>query len=163
MRRIVCSVLATLAAVVAAGAAAVAMWNPSALEEPGPMETWAATRAKRWLIGREARSIAAPVASEPSVRVGQMQYAAQCQSCHGIGGRAPTDIGRGMVPPAPDLGAPQVQAYSDAELFWIVKHGIRLTGMPGFGRTLGDDEIWPLVHYIRTLPASPESGAPPRP
>lgn len=154
MRRIVWSVLGTLALLGVAGGVAVATWNPSALEQPGAIETWAATRAKRWLIGREARGIAAPVASESSVNVGQMQYAAQCQACHGIGGRTPTEIGRGMYPPAPDLGAAQVQRYADAELFWIIQHGIRLTGMPGFGRTLSDEEIWPLVHYLRTLPSA---------
>ena len=154
MRTVVWSVLATLTVVGMAGGVALAMWNPSALEAPSAIETWAATRTKQWLIGREARGITAPASSEFSVHVGQMQYAAQCQTCHGIGGRTPTGIGRGMYPPAPDLGAPEVQRYSDAEVFWIVKHGIRLTGMPGFGRTLGDEEIWPLVYYIRTLPAT---------
>lgn len=57
-----------------------------------------------------------------------------------------------MYPPAVDLGGADVQAWSDAEMFWIIKNGIRLTGMPGFGRALSDEEIWPLVHYIRTMP-----------
>ena len=56
-----------------------------------------------------------------------------------------------MYPPAVDLGSAAVQAWSDRELFWIIKHGIRLTGMPGFGRELGDDEIRQLVAYVRTL------------
>jgi mono/diheme cytochrome c family protein len=47
-----------------------------------------------------------------------------------------------------------VQAYSDRELFWIVKNGIRLSGMPAFGKVESDEHIWNLVHYIRTLPAA---------
>lgn len=154
MRTVVWSVLATLLVAAAGAAVAVASWNPSALQAPGSIETWAATRTKQWLISRAARGITPRATSAQGVMVGQMQFSAQCQQCHGIGGRAPSDIGRSMYPPAVDLGSPQVQAYSDAELFWIVKHGIRLTGMPGFGRTLSDDEIWPLVHYIRTLPSA---------
>jgi len=123
----------------------------SALEEPGRFESWVATRAKRWLVGRDARSArpAAPAGAQ-AVTIGEMRYRGLCAPCHGSDGRSPSDIGRGMYPPAVDLGAPAVQSWSDEELFWIIKHGLRLTGMPGFGRTLEDDEIGALVAYVRT-------------
>jgi mono/diheme cytochrome c family protein len=65
-----------------------------------------------------------------------------------------------MYPRAADLGSADVQAYSDAELFWIVKNGIRLSGMPAFGNVESEENIWDLVHFVRTLPvnASPKSG-----
>jgi mono/diheme cytochrome c family protein len=44
-----------------------------------------------------------------------------------------------------------VQRYSDQELFWILKNGIRLSGMPGFGRTESDEHIWTIVLYVRSL------------
>jgi mono/diheme cytochrome c family protein len=56
-----------------------------------------------------------------------------------------------MYPRASDLTSPEVQQYSDRELFWIVKNGIRLSGMPAFGKVESDDHIWNLVHYLRTL------------
>lgn len=59
-----------------------------------------------------------------------------------------------MHPRASDLGSAEVQVWSDAELFWTIQNGIRLTGMPGFGKSLLDDEIWPLVDYIRSVQAS---------
>lgn len=59
-----------------------------------------------------------------------------------------------MYPRASDLGSAGVQQWSDAELFWIIQNGIRLTGMPGFGKSLSDDQIWPLVDYIRSLGGS---------
>ncbi len=45
----------------------------------------------------------------------------------------------------------EVQQYSDRELFWIVKNGIRLSGMPAFGKVEFDEHIWNLAHYVRTL------------
>ena len=44
--------------------------------------------------------------------------------------------------------------YSDRELFWIIKNGIRWSGMPAFGRVESDEHIWNLVHYVRTLRAA---------
>ena len=74
--------------------------------------------------------------------------------CHGQDGLTPTQIGRSLYPPSPSLGAPDVQRYTDPELFWVVKNGIRLSGMPGFGRIYSDQQIWDLVRYMRTLKAS---------
>ena len=56
-----------------------------------------------------------------------------------------------MTPRPPDLSqvAPR---WSDRELFWIVKHGIRLAGMPAFGPTHHDDMLWDIVAFVRTLP-----------
>lgn len=131
----------------------------SALSEPGRLETYAATRAKRWLVARDAGG---PLPPQPandatSAAIGNMQFGGRCASCHGIDGRTPTDVGRWMYPRAPDLGSPAVQQWSDAELFWIIKHGIRLSGMPGFGKTLSDEEIWHLVHYVRRVGAEPKA------
>jgi mono/diheme cytochrome c family protein len=43
------------------------------------------------------------------------------------------------------------QAYNDAELFWIIKNGVRLSGMPAFGKVESDERIWHLVRYVRTM------------
>jgi len=59
-----------------------------------------------------------------------------------------------MYPRAADLTSHEVQRYSDRELFWILKNGIRLSGMPAFGKEETDEHIWNLVHYVRTLRAS---------
>ena len=124
-----------------------------ALDEPGRAETYLATKAKRFLVGRAARYISRlqPANLSQSVMIGGMQFRARCSSCHGLDGRTPSDIGSAMYPRVSDLGSAQVQAWSDAELFWIVQNGIRLTGMPGFGKSLSSEEIWPLVDYIRSL------------
>ena len=71
--------------------------------------------------------------------------------CHGFDGHTLTDNGHWMYPRAANLTSPEVQQYSDAELFWVVKNGIRLSGMPGFGQVETDENLWHLVHYVRSL------------
>jgi mono/diheme cytochrome c family protein len=124
-----------------------------ALDEPGRGETYLASKAKRVLTGRAARHISRsqPADFSQSVVIGEMQFRARCASCHGLDGRTPSDIGSAMYPRASDLGSAEVQRWSDAELFWIIQNGIRLTGMPGFGKGLSDQQIWPLVDYVRSL------------
>jgi mono/diheme cytochrome c family protein len=125
----------------------------SALSDPGPFEAWAAGRVKRWAIGRQARTFPPPVlpTAPNAAAIGEMRFRGLCAPCHGNDGRSPTDIGRSMHPRAVNLGAPGAQSWSDAELFWIIKHGVRLTGMPGFGRVLEEDEIRALVVHVRSL------------
>ena len=127
----------------------------SALPEPGARETSLATSAKRWMIGRAARGsvVAAPAADASSADNGSMLYGMDCDDCHGKDGRHPTENGRWMYPRVPDLGSPGVQSWSDAELFWIIKNGVRFSGMPGFAKMQNDKEIWDLVHYVRSLGA----------
>jgi mono/diheme cytochrome c family protein len=136
--------------------------KPDALQEPGHLETFLATRAKRFLVSRSSRDgiPPAPTNLQASIEEGDKLFGTECAMCHGLDGHQPTDTGRWMYPRASDLTSPEVQQYSDRELFWIVKNGIRLSGMPAFGRVESDEHIWNLVHYVRTLRASvhPESG-----
>lgn len=146
-------VLAVLMVLVAAGIIGAYRFCLSALPEPGRTETWLATRAKRWLVGRSAREVPAPPIrfNAFNATIGGMTFRGQCANCHGLDGRVPTEIGRWMYPRALDLSSPEVQRWSDGELFWIVKNGIRLSGMPGFGKTQSDEQIWQIVSYIRSL------------
>ncbi len=147
--------------VLVAGVGLVTSWialrrfSLSALQEPGAWEIRMATRAKHWLVAREAHGPfpARPPNDATSAAIGNMQFGVRCAPCHGADGTSPTDIGRWMYPRAADLGSPSVRAYSDDQLFWIIKHGIRLTGMPGFGKSMPDEQIWHLVNYVRRIGA----------
>ena len=79
--------------------------------------------------------------------------------CHGADGHTPTDNGRWMYPRASDLTSPEVAQYTDRELFWIIKNGIRLTGMPAFGKVESDENIWDLVNYVKTLRGKAQTGS----
>ena len=128
-------------------------FNLSALPDPGLLETAMAIRAKSFLIARASRSGIPPEPpdSAESRVEGEKRFGTECSMCHGLNGRTLTDSGRWMYPRAADLGSDQVQMYKDRELFWIIKNGIRLSGMPAFGKVETDEHIWELVHYSRSF------------
>lgn len=74
-----------------------------------------------------------------------------CAACHAPPGRSPTALARGLNPPAPDLRV-AAQQRSESELYWVTRNGIRMTGMPAWGVTHSDDELWPLVALILRFP-----------
>jgi mono/diheme cytochrome c family protein len=156
---IVLIALAAGAAMVIVGFAHIKL---DALHEPGHLETLLATRIKRLLVARDSSHgiPPAPTDLQASIKEGDIVYGTDCAACHGLDGHTPTDTGRWMYPRASDLTSLEVQQYSDRELFWIVKNGIRLSGMPAFGRVEADEHIWNLVHYLRTLRrgVGPKSG-----
>lgn len=79
-------------------------------------------------------------------------YTKACQSCHGAPGRKP-DPWMYIYPAASDLSNKAiVEKWTDAELFWIIKNGIKDTGMPALGPTHGDEEMWGVTAFVRQLP-----------
>jgi mono/diheme cytochrome c family protein len=83
-------------------------------------------------------------------------YTELCARCHGIPGKAPSVLGASFYPPAPQFTV-QPSTYTEGELFWIVKHGIRNTGMPAWGRLLTDQDIWRTVAVLRRLNSLPSA------
>jgi mono/diheme cytochrome c family protein len=150
-----------LAAVVIVGLTQIRI---DALQEPGQVETFLATTAKHFLVRRSSREgiPPGPTNLQESIAEGDKLYAVDCSMCHGADGHTSTDSGRWMYPRASDLTSREVQQYSERELFWIVKNGIRLSGMPAFGKVESDEHIWNLVNYLRTLAkdAAPTNGGP---
>lgn len=109
--------------------------------------------AKDIVIPIEAESRKNPLPeNEQTVKEGRELFLRSCAICHGADGHARTTIGRGMYPPAMDLTSPHVQHWKDAELFWIVQNGVRLTGMPSWKATLSPSDIWELADFIHDLP-----------
>lgn len=79
-------------------------------------------------------------------------YEAACADCHGSPERARSPVALGMLPPPPAL-EDVVGSWSDAQLFEIVKHGVRYTGMPAWPAISRDDEVWAMVAFLRRYPA----------
>jgi mono/diheme cytochrome c family protein len=165
MKRRILVVLIVLALAAAVGIVAFTQIKLDALQDPGHLETLLASRAKHVLVNWSSRDgiPSAPNNLKASIEEGDKLYGIECAMCHGSNGRTATDTGRWMYPRASDLTSSEVQQYSDRELFWIVKNGIRLSGMPAFGRVESDEHIWNLVHYVRTLRESthPDGGGAP--
>ena len=81
---------------------------------------------------------------------GAGQYAEMCASCHLAPGIKRNEISRGLYPRAPELR--RGSRATPAEDFWVVKHGIKATGMPAWGVTHGDEILWDVVAFLRKLP-----------
>jgi mono/diheme cytochrome c family protein len=108
-----------------------------------------------WATPRAVRERTNPVQATPEVVEGALaHYADHCATCHANNGSGDTEIGRRLYPRAPDMRAAPTQSLTDGELFSIIEHGIRLTGMPGWGDGTPESEreSWALVHFIRRLP-----------
>jgi cytochrome c553 len=78
-------------------------------------------------------------------------YEQGCAMCHGSPAKERSQVVFGMLPVPPDL-KPRVPTWTDAELFHIVQHGVRFTGMPAWPADHREDEVWPMVAFLRQLP-----------
>jgi mono/diheme cytochrome c family protein len=133
---------------IATGAIAIGATTP-----PSDLEQRIAKLALSRSLARRAPRTANPVKATPETLAKALpHYRAMCLTCHGAGTVDPSAIGEGLNPPAPDLTQPSVQKRTDGELFWLIQNGIRMTGMPAFGPTHKDDELWELVAFLRHLP-----------
>jgi len=160
MRRLLIAGIGVLVLIAVIAAGAASQFTLSALPEPGRTETFLATKTKHYLVHRSSGEGTPPVPADrqASIKEGERLFGTECGACHGVSGHNPTDAGRWMYPRAADLTSRDVQAYSDQEVFWIIKNGIRLSGMPAFGRVEFDEHIWDLVFYVRALPKAAEGG-----
>jgi cytochrome c553 len=84
------------------------------------------------------------------VRHGFEEFHEMCVVCHGAPGVERSALGEGINPKPPDL-AKEAAEWSNRELFWITKHGIKLAGMPAFGVTHTDQDLWGIVAFLRRL------------
>jgi mono/diheme cytochrome c family protein len=126
----------------------------SARDEPTWAETLIARQMRHLAIPASAREQANPTQATPEVlSEARAHFADHCASCHGNDGSGKTEIGRSLYPKAPDMRLASTQDLSDGELFYIIEHGVRLTGMPAWGTGTADgaQESWQLVHFIRRL------------
>jgi mono/diheme cytochrome c family protein len=141
---------------VAAAFAASGLFNVAASIPPGALETRVARFALDRSVSRRAPKSPNPIhADAESLHAGLEHYRGMCLNCHGAPGVDASEAADGLNPPAPDLSLPRVQKRTDGELFWIVQNGIRMTGMPAFGTTHKDEEIWKIVAFVRRLPELP--------
>ena len=122
-------------------------------KQPSEEETRLANAAKDVAIPLEAGKMKNPLPeTDEVVSQGQEVFLGSCAQCHGADARGDTDVGRNMYPPAMDLSSSHVQHWSDAELFWIIQNGVRLTGMPSWKSSISDNDTWKLARFIHNIP-----------
>lgn len=103
-------------------------------------------------VQTHAAFIEAPnLKNEDQIQLGAAHFHSVCAPCHGAPGLRANPANKDMLPSPPALET-HVSEWRDRELFWIVKHGIKYTGMPAWPAQHRDDEIWDLVAFLRKLP-----------
>ena len=125
-----------------------------ARKNPPALETFIARRLVNWSIPSDAIALKNPLGASigsADVAAGHELYQKNCEVCHGYDGRGQTASGRGLYPPPVDLRGDSTAQRTDGALFYLIRNGIRNTGMPGW--QLADQQTWQLVVFIRNLPA----------
>ncbi len=113
--------------------------------------SWLLSTTSKASIARRAANIDVPNLGDPAlIQAGINDFDSMCSGCHGAPGKPPEAMGQGLNPPAPDL-AESAAGMSPSELFWVTKHGIRMTGMPAWGATHDDSALWPVVAFMSAL------------
>jgi len=101
-------------------------------------------------IERRAQEIVIPDLEDPKFALrGAGEYAAMCSGCHLAPGVIDSDIREGLYPKPPDLSRDRI---NPAFAFWTIKHGIKMTAMPAWGRTHDDITLWSIVAFLNKLP-----------
>ena len=103
-------------------------------------------------VRRHAREIAAPrLGDAGQLARGAALYRDNCAQCHGGPGFAQGPIGQSMQPlPGPLIDASK--RWQPRELYWITRHGIKMSGMPAWEFHLNEDELWSVVAFVQALP-----------
>lgn len=118
---------------------------------------WAVTEwllhfAMRRSVATHSMGTTAPRLDDPAMALkGAVHYDLACSPCHGSPSQRSPRLARGMVPPPPYLALTLGQ-WDQAELFDIVRHGVKFTGMPAWPTAGRDDEVWAVVAFLRALP-----------
>ncbi len=129
---------------------------------PSRLEAAAASVVKRRVTVRGKSDVNPFAASPELVARGREDFSHYCMVCHGLDGQnTGVPFAAAMAPPVPSLGSPEVQAYTDGQLHWIIRNGISPSGMPASREILNDEEIWRIVLYLRHLPPAGSLGEPP--
>ena len=88
--------------------------------------------------------------SAARIRDGAVHYRAQCVQCHGAPGVAPHALAYGMTPMPVNLVS-TARTWQPEEIYWVVRNGIKMSGMPAWERRLSDEEIWNVVAFVRKM------------
>jgi mono/diheme cytochrome c family protein len=150
--------IGALAIVVAIGAALYffgGFYSVAGTTEDPAIVHWALVKVRTISINRHANDAPPANLNDPAkVQDGARKYAEHgCINCHGAPGVKWAKFSEGLHPDPPDLKE-AVEELTPSQLFWVIKNGINMTGMPSFAQAgLKDDEIWSIVAFVSKLPS----------
>jgi mono/diheme cytochrome c family protein len=158
MKAFLGGVVATLAVLGIAGyLAAVAGFIPANADaKPSEAERWFAMTALKAVIQRQASTQPNPVApTEQHLVEGARLYKQNCAVCHGGADAKPSNIALGLYQRPPQFGKHGVEDDAAGETYWKIEHGIRLTGMPAFSKTLNETQKWEITAFLQQMDRLP--------
>jgi thiosulfate dehydrogenase len=125
---------------------------------PMPLERMLAGKALHARMDKEMPKAAPPIsADEAAYTAGALIYKDNCAVCHGLPGSPQTAIAKGMFPKPPHLFEDPVTDDPPGETYWKVAGGIRMTGMPGFEKSLSTTQIWQVSLLLANADKLPQS------
>jgi cytochrome c553 len=138
-------------------AAWIGFFNVGASSGHWKITEWFLHFAMRSAVRTYALAVEVPAAlPRHAIQPAAGHFARGCAICHGAPGEPRSPVVERMLPQPPDL-AGTVGEWTDAQLFRIVKHGVRFTGMPAWPTQERDDEVWAMVAFLRELPSMDEA------
>jgi mono/diheme cytochrome c family protein/ketosteroid isomerase-like protein len=153
MKKILLGFVLAIAIVVAVGGIAIrgGLYNVGADQEhSGFVYSLLRTTRDRSIANRAADIEVPDLSDAQRITRGAGNYDAMCVGCHRAPGVSETELSRGLYPSPPNLST--VANLDPARAFWAIKHGIKSTGMPAWGKSMQDSYIWDMVALLRELP-----------
>ena len=115
-----------------------------------PVHTLLQTLRERSISVRAGKLQLPNLGDSERIRQGSGNYDAMCVGCHLAPGMKATELSNGLYPAPPNLSTVTVDA---AKAFWVIKHGIKASGMPAWGKSMADDYIWNMAALVQVLPS----------
>lgn len=128
--------------------------------KPGGVELWVASTSLNATLRNAAPKGPNPVAlTDANLIEGVTLYGQHCALCHGTaaGESSASPVAKGLYPAPPQLATEGVEDDPESFSYWRIKHGVRLTGMPSWARTLSDQQIWTLALFLKHMDKLPPS------
>ncbi len=126
-------------------------YNVAATEDHTPLGRWVTSTTMENSVKAHASGIAEPRFTPAMIVEGGGEYKAMCAQCHGGPGAEPAEWSQGMLPMPPRL-TEHAAEWQPREIFWMVKHGIKMSAMPAFGGTHDDRTLWAIAAFAKRLP-----------
>lgn len=142
-----------LAAIIGLTVAYTGFYNIAATEEHASLTRWVFDTTFHSSVRRHAEGLEAPDNFTPEmIESGAREYQSMCEHCHGGPGAEADKWAGGMRPQPPHL-TEEAAEWKLEEVFWLAKHGAKMTGMPAFGPTHDDRTLWNIAAFVKELPA----------
>ena len=121
-------------------------------DRPPHFEVWAAKTSLHATLRRSAPRVTDPLpATTDNLLAGVKLYAQNCAVCHGDASANATNVADGLYQKPPQLAKDGVEDDPDGVTYWKLQHGIRWTGMPAFGKTLSEKQLWQVTLFLKTM------------